>query len=55
MKDKYFALDSLKMSLIEVKGDISSNAPGEFFEAKYVAGPVPIDLPYRIISFSGMF
>ncbi len=52
--DKYLAADSLTISLIEVKGDISRSAPGWFFEAKYVAGPVPIDLPNKRMEDSGI-
>lgn len=40
---------SLIIFFMLVKGDISSNAQGLFFEAMWVAGPVPIDLPNRII------
>ena len=34
---------------MDVKGDINNKAQGVFFEAKNVAGPVPIDLPKRMI------
>lgn len=46
---KYLPADSLTISLIEVKGDISNNAHGLLFEAINEAGPVPIDLPNNII------
>ena len=43
------------MSLIDLKGDIKSREHGLFLDAKCVAGPVPIDLPNRIIDDSGIF
>ena len=46
---RYLPAVSLTMSLIEVKGDINSKALGFLFEARKEAGPVPIDLPNRII------
>jgi hypothetical protein len=39
---------------MDVKGDISSRAQGDFLAAKYVAGPVPIERPNRIIDDSGI-
>jgi hypothetical protein len=52
---KYFPADSLTISLIEVKGDIKSKAQGSCFEARKAAGPVPMDLPNRMIEDSGIF
>ena len=48
-KDTYRPAASLTISLIEVNGDIKSNAQGFFLEASNVAGPVPIDLPNKMI------
>ena len=39
-------------SLIEVYGDIRRRAKGLFIEERYDVGPLPIDLPKRIISCS---
>ena len=39
-------------SLIEVYGDIRSKAYGLLNDAKYEVGPLPMDRPKRIISFS---
>lgn len=39
-------------SLIEVYGDIRSRAKGLFIDERYDVGPLPIDLPKRIISYS---
>jgi hypothetical protein len=52
---KYFPADSLTISLIDVKGDISSKAQGLCLEAINAAGPVPMDLPNKIIEDSGIF
>jgi hypothetical protein len=49
-----FPADSLTISLIDVKGDINNKAQGFFFEARYAAGPVPMDLPNNIIEDSGI-
>jgi len=38
-----------------LKGLISSNAPGLYFAARWVAGPDPIDLPKRMILLWGIF
>ena len=51
-KEKYLPADSLIMFLMLVKGLINSREHGEFLDAKYVAGPVPIDHPKRIILLS---
>ena len=44
---------SLTISLIDLNGDIRSKAQGLRVAAKWVAGPVPIDLPKSIIEDSG--
>jgi hypothetical protein len=41
-------------SFIDVYGDISRRAKGVFIEERYDVGPLPIDLPNRIISYSFM-
>lgn len=47
-----FPKKDLATSLIEVYGDIKSKVCGENFEARWVAGPLPIDLPNTIMSCS---
>lgn len=42
----------LETSLIEVYGDMRRRQHAFFFEDKYVAGPLPIDLPNKMISYS---
>jgi len=44
----------LAASLIEVNGDINRRACGVFTEERYEVGPLPMDLPNRIISDSLM-
>jgi len=47
----HFPARSLTTALIEVNGDIKTRPPTVFLEAKYVAGPLPIDLPNTIIFY----
>lgn len=54
MYDSILPADSFTISLIEVKGDISNSAQGIFLEAKYVAGPVPIERPNNMMDDSGI-
>jgi hypothetical protein len=54
MNCKYFPAASFTMSLIEVNGDINNNEQGLCYDAKYVAGPVPIDLPKRMMEDSSI-
>lgn len=39
----------LAISLIDVNGAINNKQQTLYLAAKYVAGPLPIDLPHRII------
>jgi len=41
--------------LIEVYGDIRIRPPGSYMADRWVAGPLPRDLPSKMISFSRKF